>query len=328
MESFARSGEEVLLLCCKLADTGRIIGFGCCTVNTHQVRGRETRLGYLTGLRLLKEYRNNPSILIDAYSEMMTWIERQEIDIVYSTVLEDNVIVQKMFEKRRNFFPYYVPIGHYNVYCSTTRLGKVKTMKDYDLYRAAEGDIDDILAFIKDYGASHDLYPAVRKRDLLGESVEKLHYSNYFIAREVDGGAVCAVCYAWYQNDYKQHILHRYKGRYRFLKHLRRLLPFFGYPLLPDEGTVLDYYTLAFYGYKEGREEAFESLVRFVAGLNRKSNYWLIGIAEGDPLNRVLQKLSRITYRSKIYAIDYRKTKKSGDMIKDLSNLYIECGRL
>jgi hypothetical protein len=325
--SFYREGEKVMIMLCKLKETHELIGFGCCTVQTLYVNAKETKVGYLSGLRVKKKYRMMPFLLIDAYNELIKWIKQQNIKLLYTTVLEANVKVQKMFEKKRRRFPNYIPVAEYTVYCSTVRLKKPE-YSGYIVRSATTDDVGDILDLLGRARYKYDLFPKLNKEGLMGNTDEGLHYSQFYIARSKVDGSICACVYVWNQIGYKQHIIGGYNGIYKVLKHLSPVLPYVGYPKLPKEGSVLKYYTLSFFNYKEGCLEAMELLIKHIARKSTESSYFLMGVTKDDELNPMLSRLAKITYKSKLYMVDYEKTEESAKRIDNLGSLYLECGRL
>lgn len=325
--SLKAEGDEVLVMLCKSKKNDELIGFGCCTIRQHYVKGQLCSVGYLSGLRVKKEYRMMPFLLVDAYQELIEWIKSRDIQWVYTTVLDDNPRVQKMFEKKRKRFPSYIPIGGYTVHCSTVQLGKPSN-RDYDIRPALEGDIQEILSFLEKQGRTRNLLPRLTREDLMGSTSLNMHYSNYRIAVRTNGGDIIALTYVWHQEEHKQHILHKYNGIYSALKCFSPLLPYIGYPRLPKEGSLLNYYTLSFYGYQVGEHRAMECLIRHIARERRNCDYFLMGMMSDDPLNDILSKFAKITYTSKVYFVDYTKSQESEERLSSLDDVYVECGLL
>jgi hypothetical protein len=326
VRSFNAEGDDVLIMICQTIDTKEIVGFGVCTIREHYLNGQREKVGYLSGLRIKKVYRGIPFLLINAYQELIEIIRSKEVSHLYTTVLDDNAKVQQMFEKKRKSFPYYVPITDYTVFCATTRLKKQCTGL-YEHRRATEEDLPQLLAFVNAKGSQQDLYPNIKKEDLLGQTKLGLHFKHYYIAIERQGGNILAAFYVWRQDARKQHILHEYNGMYKLLKHVGPLLPYLGYPKLPKEGTELSYYYLSYYAYEEEQLIAAEELIQYIASMN-DTNYFLIGMVQADPLYQVMQKMAKITYGSRVYMVDYLKTEASAKRIETINNPYIECGLL
>lgn len=325
--SFQAEGDDVIIMLCQKMDTKEMVGFGVCTIREHYIDGKLERVGYLSGLRVKKAYRKTPFLLVDAYQVLIEKIAKKGVTCLYTTVLDDNVKVQEMFEKKRKFFPHYIPLSNYKVFCTTTRLNR----KGCGLYEHRSATIEDIpllLAFVMDKGSKQDLYPKITRKDLLGKTKLNLHYSRYYISIHRLEGTIMAAFYVWRQDDTKQHILYEYNGVYKLLKYMGPFLPYFGYPQLPKEGSKLNYYYLSYYAYEEEEILAAEELIRYIAWAHHECNYFLIGMVQTDPLYPILEKMTKITYSSRVYMVDYIKSADSAKRIDSINTPYIECGLL
>jgi len=323
--SFQSEGKDVLVLLCRDKDTHELMGFGTCSIRTQYIKNAPEQVGYLSGLRIKKKFRKMTFLLIDAYENLIEWIKKKGISLVYTTVLNDNSEVQKMFEKKRKRFPHYIPISDYTVYCATTKIKRTTSSRAIE--KATSEDIDEILCFLKENNAQNDLFPVLTKDDLLGKTYLKLDITKYYIAKD-EKNCVVACAYCWNQKENKQHIMHKYGGKYTFLKYVSSFLPLIGYPKLPKEGHVLEYYTVSYYAYKEGHIHELEAIVQAIAANNSQMSYFLMGVAANMELHNLMGSLAKITYGSKVYAVDYIKNNESAKMITDLDQIYIECGML
>jgi len=92
--SLARDGDKSTFVIAR-DDSGKIIGCGGCVINGE--------VAYLTGLRSTK--RANIS---KCYELLREFCENNGVKLTYTTILDDNVGVQKMLEKRRPNMPNYL----------------------------------------------------------------------------------------------------------------------------------------------------------------------------------------------------------------------------
>ena len=92
--SLARDGDRSTFVIVRDADR-KIIGVGGCTINND--------IAYLTGMRAVS--------LVDiprAYRLIKEFCVENGVKLTYTTILEDNVAVQKMLEKKRAGMPCYL----------------------------------------------------------------------------------------------------------------------------------------------------------------------------------------------------------------------------
>ncbi|MCL2079548.1 MAG: hypothetical protein FWH17_06850 [Oscillospiraceae bacterium] len=92
--SLSRDGDKSTLAIARNAD-GKLVGVGGCTINGD--------VAYLTGLRAVV-----PGNIPKAYQLIWDFCAENGVKLTYTTILEDNVAVQKMLEKKRANMPYYL----------------------------------------------------------------------------------------------------------------------------------------------------------------------------------------------------------------------------
>lgn len=74
--------------------------------------------------------------------------------------------------------------------------------------------------------------------------------------------------------------------------------------------------------------EIADFFIRELANINKHYDYFLLGLVGKDPMNTVMQRLAKITYKSQLYRVDYIKSYESEKMEEGLGDLYVECGML
>jgi len=92
--SLAKDGDKSTFVVAKNAE-GKIIGVGGCTINGD--------VAYLTGMRAVA-----PVNIPKAYQLIREFCAENNVKLTYTTILEDNIAVQKMLEKKRASMPYYL----------------------------------------------------------------------------------------------------------------------------------------------------------------------------------------------------------------------------
>ncbi|MCH4887816.1 GNAT family N-acetyltransferase [Acidaminobacter sp. JC074] len=324
ISSFEREGNAVKVLLCKRSDTHELVGFGVCAIRDFYMSKKVQPVAYLSGLRIKKSYRKKFIPITKAYEFMGDYIKDQGVKWVYTTVLEENTQVIKMFSKRRKSMPYYKPIGNYTVYSPTTRLKRIKS--PYQMRPVKESELDKLVDFLKAQGKESDFYPRIGLEDLRGETYLNIDYKKFYIV--LDSDQIIACGYLGDRHEDKQHILHEYSSRYKLLKVLSPLLVYLGYPKLPKEGSVLKYYNLAFLRVKNNDEHVMDYFIRELAHHNKAYDYFLLGMMADAPLSHIMKKVSKVTYKSRVYSVDYEKSEESEDKEKTLKDMHIECGLL
>ena len=93
--SLAQDSDKSAYVIARNSD-GKIIGVGGCAITGD--------VAYLTGMRAVVTPMNIPK----AYGLLREFCAENNVATTYTTILEDNVSVQKMLEKKRPSMPYYL----------------------------------------------------------------------------------------------------------------------------------------------------------------------------------------------------------------------------
>jgi len=95
VESLAKDGDVSAFVIARDEKAGKIVGVGACVIKNN--------IAYLTGLRSKKRV-NIPK----SYTILREFCEANKVKLTYTTILGDNVGVQKMLEKQRPLMPHYL----------------------------------------------------------------------------------------------------------------------------------------------------------------------------------------------------------------------------
>ena len=325
--SLNKDGEEVHIVGVREMSSGSIIGFGACSINTLYINGQATPVAYLSTLRLRKEFRNQRVPLIQCYRRMLDIISERNIHTVYTTILEDNQTAQQFLEKNRPSMPQYRRLGGYEVAVIKTSKKKPPASPFTSRFGdASRDDVDTLLRLFSDTGAFQNLFPVITRTQLVSTE-STLHIRNFLLLFDSDGTLVASGL-PWNQQSYKQYVVQAYSGNMLRLRLLSKLFPFFGYPSLPAEGSILDFHTLSFWCVKNNDPSIARGLIQHCAYTTRSHAYFLVGIASDNHLAAGIKKFPHILYRSIIYQVFDRKFSPMEPPTLNAQSLYLECGRL
>ena len=306
-KSLLLEGEKAVIPIIRDKENGIIVGMGACIMRKSYINGEVKNTGYLTGLKGLPQYRKRvPSI-----SEVYKYLHEQtrDVDIYYTTILKENQPVQKMLEKKRKSMPEYRGMGEYTVYCFKT--GTSLKEKSYTLEL---GSIRELKRQYNDNPGQFNFSPVdVNLHGLLDEDV--------YILRDEHGEAV-ASCAVWNQQHYKQYVVTKYRGLYRYLKKLP--LQFTGYPKLPPENIPANYGSIALLTVKNNDSHLAERLIRQVAEKAVSFDFLMLGLFENHPFTSAMDQLKCIKYQSRVYTVHWE----GNDLVPDHRPVNLEVGLL
>ena len=134
--SFMMEGEKVLITALKDKLCNKLVGFGACAINKLYINEEIKKCGYLFGLRGRDEYRRKFPVLNKGYDYLFNELKEDDIYLYFTTILEGNLDVIKLLEKKRSFMPVYDYVGNYDVFCFKTGY-KFKSSDSY-IFRKAE----------------------------------------------------------------------------------------------------------------------------------------------------------------------------------------------
>lgn len=279
--SLLADGERIVVPIMRDRASGRIVGMGACVIAPAWVNGELTQVGYLTGMKVLPQFRRRLRI-----PQVYAFLREHsgEVTCYYTTILADNPQAQRMLERPRPNMPAYRPVGTYTTIFARRALrpGRV----------AGGGTVAELLELAG---------PATRFNLTRAEPAAGLSDAQVRILRSDDGTALagCAVTVP----DHKEYLVQGYGGPYAALSRLP--VHWAGYPRLPRAGSSADYACLSLLS---GQPAAVSALLRSVAWEQRKRDFVMAGVVEGHPLAAALAEVRAIRYRSVLYTVGFANT--------------------
>jgi len=288
-ESLKREGENVIIPIMIDKENNKICTAGCCVIRKATINGEVKRTGYLTGLKILPEYQRRMPHIAHTYDYLYQQTKDQ-VDVYYTTILKENILAQKMLEKKRKGMPLYQHIGDYTVYCFKT--GVKEKSKNYIFEK---GNLISVNAFCDSQLKNFNFSPV--GIDALG-----LNEQEIYTLRDGAGHEIAA-CTLWNQQSYKQYIITEYSGSYKVLKKLP--LTILGYPNLPKENNPVNYASITMLCVKDNNKDIAEYFIKKVAQSSGKYDFLMLGLYENHPLKVIFNKIKHIKYQSKVYSVHF-----------------------
>lgn len=345
--SFEREGDKAVILMLRDRRTNKAAGFGACIIKKVFKDGKIVNMGYLTGLKLLPEYRKKVFFISYAYQKLYEYT-KDYVDFYFSTILKENTAVQKMLEKPRKQMPLYEYLGDYRVYfCKSgirsfwsekfvfkafgnggswikalgngksgasvfgsgrNRCGCSKSGAKYVVGRCSREEAE---AFY----ARH-----ARETDLSLESVSVYDLKNAVFYGLYEDNALAACGYVLNQQHYKQYVVKKYSGIYKLISRLpMRLL---GYPSFPRINEAANCACAGLWAENDDGVLA-RRLWQFMRQDAREFDFIMIGLHESHPLRSYFDKIRHIKYDSRCYIVDFEHDKEAYESLYG-KKLYID----
>jgi len=263
------------------------VGMGACVIRREWVGGAEKRIGYLTGLKLLPEYRRRVYCMPRVFATMRE-LTAPWVDIYYTTILKGNPAAQAMFERPHRGMPVYRFTGLYTVYGFRKRFCKPRLPTGI---RLRQGKTPKLLDFLARTLPNFDLTPVF------------FHECTTFYYLANSQGEVCAACGIIDQHKEKQYVVSGYAGWYRLASQLPAW--WLGYPRFPRAGVPARYLTAGLLRVQNNDCYLASLLLRLVAAQYSDCDFLLLGLHESSPFHKAFKRIPHIQYESKLYAVEW-----------------------
>lgn len=299
-------GESFQVIKCVERDTGRIVALGSRSIETAFINGKPQRLGYLADLRCHREYRQG-TLLGRGYRFLRQLHEADPVPLYYSVILQGNSTAQENLLGARAGLPVYRDLGlmltpaiHLDFSLPGIKLTGV------EFARGKPPQLPEILTFVQRWQSQKQFARKYRLEDFYSPRLLGLQAEDFYLAIR-DNQLVGAIA-AWHQGQFRQTYIEGYSpflGTIRpFYNLLARITPL---KPLPAPGEVVPYFYLAFVAIARNDPEIFRALLRqlYRDRLGGKSNYFIAGLHERDPLATILTEYRRIEAAGHLYAVYY-----------------------
>ncbi|MDD2402377.1 MAG: hypothetical protein PHD60_09295 [Clostridia bacterium] len=290
VKSLMQEGDKVVIPIIKEQENGKICGMGCCVIRKAYLNGEIKNIGYLTGLKILPEYRKKRIPIADVYAFLYEQT-KNDVDIYYTTILKENTLAQKMLEKKRKNMPEYKYKGDYTVFCFRTGQ-KVFENNNYILQR---GHREGLLQFFKEQEKQYQFSPLIT-------SMYENYNKDIFTLSDPKGN-ILAVCLVWDQQAAKQYIITEYKGIYKILQRMPTKL--FGYPPLPQKNISANYACISMLYIKDNNLKLAKYFIKKIAKCSKKYEFLMLGLFDAHPLKPIFNHMKHLKYQSRLYIVSW-----------------------
>lgn len=313
--SFEREGEKaiILLLIDKL--NSKAVGLGACIIKKVYKNSKIVNMGYLTGLKILPEYQKKILFIPYIYQKLYE-LTKEQVDFYFTTILKENIEVQRMLEKPRKFMPLYEHFGDYRVYFCKSGIRSVSLAQKVGKKAGAR--------YVTRRCNRRELESFYTKQahgvDISLESIVSYDLENAIYYGLYEDNVLVACGYVLNQQQYKQYVVKNYGGIYRLISKLpTRLL---GYPSFPRLNETAN---CACAGLWAENNDTFlaQRLWKFIRQDAKEFDFIMIGFCERHPLRSYFEKTKHIHYDSRCYVVDFEHNKKDYEELLG-KELYID----
>jgi hypothetical protein len=311
--------------------SGETAGVICRGVRSHFINGHPQALGYIGQIRIAEKYRG--LWLLQRGLGTFRRLHRDGRAPAYWGVISDENAIARgiLVERRSRRFPVVHEIARIHTLGVILRKPLQHLPLDGNIERGAAETLPEITAFLRQYGAEKQFFPAYEQSDFEGAATRGFEIGDFVIARR--SGDIIGVVGLWDQSGYKQTVVQGYDRSLRLARPFYNLgARLLGAQPLPRPGEHIHSAYASFICIARDDSDVFRALLREVYNLaaERRYAHLMIGLAESDPLLPVARQYPHIAYHSRLYLGSWAETPSAGDFFNQLDGRtpYIEIAAL
>ena len=315
-ESYQKESKETYVYAVK--DEEDMLGTVAEVVRKVYISGEVKKLGYVCGLKTAPEYKGT----VNWVKTFIQNLVKEDIDCYFCSIISDNLEAQKLFGKKRKRTMNMNFLQGYTTYMLAPYFKFKIANKAYIFKQVSKEDEEAVLDFLNKEGRKKEMFPVFEKLSQFTD----LKTEDFYILKERD--EIVAVGALWKQTAYRQYIVKKYRGLFRFARFLNPILKRLGYITLPKENEVLDFPMLSFFITKDDNEVYYKAFLNHINRVIKKDyGMYVIGIGDTDVHKKLYKKIKSIHFDTLIYEIEFifgngKKTQISRE------NIWLECGLL
>lgn len=303
----AIDGHYVQVVTARDKRTGRIVGMGSRSVFQAYVNGTSTDVGYLSGLRLLPEYRSRAGLVARGFRMFRELHADLRVAYYLTTIAADNHAALSVLTSQRAGLPIYHPWGQYHTLTFAARTGTAPTTTSgVSLRFATSDDADAIAKFLQEQGPRRQFFPVLGEQEFAGHPPRLKGLDSKSILLAWTDRQLVGTLGIWNQSAFKQALVTAYSRRLSLVRPLYNAMAGLrGKPGLPPAGQPMNVRYAAVPVVRPDYSSVASDLVRRAAASLRQSqaDLLLLGLHERDPLLPQLRLLSGREYVTLMYLV-------------------------
>jgi hypothetical protein len=301
-------GEFVQVLVAREIGSNRIVGMGSRAISSCFVQGETQPVGYLSSLRVQREYRGHAGLLARGYRAFRDIHADQRAPYYLTTITADNYRAIELLTSQRAGLPIYFPLGRFHTLTISSAIQVKAVIPNNIKVRVATSEsIQTISRFFREHGPRRQFFPdySVSEEGLI-HRLSGLRSSDLLLA--FDGNELVGTLGIWDQRPFKQIIVADYSNRTKYLRPIYNgLAQLSGRPALPRIGKAIDLRYGAVIVVKNDNQAIVDALLATALKslLATRSKILVVGLHESDPLLPAVRRYSGREYTTYVYLVHW-----------------------
>jgi hypothetical protein len=287
---------------------GRVVGVGTRAVMDVFVDGQPQRVGYLSQLRIHRDFRGRLRPILAGYRLLLSARSRDEEAYDLTSILEDNLAARRLLEAQLPGLPRYRPLGRFStLVLSTHRYSRRRRSNGVPVVTAEDEHLHEIAQCLD---RNNRRFQFARQSDreglLSSEHSPGLAATDFRMA--VRAGRVVGCLALWDQTAFKQTVVRGYSRGLAFwrpaINGVARVLCT---PRLPAPDEALPHAFLSHVAVDGDDPDVFLALVdaALLTARQRRHLYVVAGFAETHPLRVTATAFGHREVWSRLYAVHW-----------------------
>ena len=288
--------------------TGQVIALGNRSVRKLFLNGHPQDIGYMSQLRVRPDYGKGLYLargLAGGFKKYHQLHQDGRAPFYLMSVIEDNLPARRLLQSGLPEYPYvkeYARMFTYAIYPVRKR-PMLDAPGSLQLTRGIDNYADSIVDCLNRNGSRKQLAPYWTCESLY---TSNLSPSDFFVVLNGERVTACLAC--WDQNAFKQTVIRGYSGSLaRWRKVLNMFSSLAAWPYLPEPNTHLRYSYASHLAIDDDDPHVFAALLQAIYNHNLEHgySYFVIGLAETNPLRSVVKPYRPLTYVSQLYLVTW-----------------------
>ena len=293
--------------------TGAFLGMGSRVIRPMTLNGQVRELGYMGHLRVDQKRPWGMGLAQEVARSFRAYHELHQdgrVPFYLMSVISDNLAAIRLLTSGLPGMPHTVKYARMYTYIIAPRHRKpeIRLREGLRLLRGNRDLVPGIMDCLQRNAVLKQFSPYWSSEDLFtSEATPGLQPEDFFVIS--NDGRVAGCLALWNQTGYKQMVVRGYGGnlaRWRWAVNL--LAKVVDVPSLPQVGSPVQSCFASHLAIDDNDRPVFSALLRAVYNetIQRKMNYFTIGISAADPLRKLLTKsYLHITYPSQLYLVGW-----------------------
>lgn len=291
-------GESSFIIGIRHRYSGRLIGILSILIQPRYLAGRVYRIGYLSHLRVDRNYRGR-QLVKNGLMFLRKHMCELPADFYFTSIGIDNLVALRVLASGKPGYPTLTPLGEVASKFFLLRRN-APLPNTYTLSTLSSEDYEEANDFLSHESRKKNLYPYYH------QFWQTSLPTKYFVVAK-HRNTIAGLLAVWNQNSFKQIILHRYRFPMNFFKTIFNTLAYTrGLPPLPKARERLHFSYISHVAVKNNDSNVLRAMLAFVQNNYHASHFAVIGLHDRDPLCGCLKELLGITYRTQLYAVSWQ----------------------